>query len=207
MYKNRDWLYHRYILEGQTCKQIAETVNCHPRTIHSWLTKHNISRRKGGFNSMPEENKAGWLEQRRRWALENKDKMHPQGFRHSLATKVKMSLGRQGERHPNWKGGWQNWHGYVYIKLPQDNPYIGMVNANGYVLEHRLVVAQRLGRDLIEGEIVHHHNGVRNDNRFCNLALTSRSNHPHHTLLKLAQSRIRELEAQISQGNLGLGEE
>lgn len=37
--------------------------------------------------------------------------------------------------------------------------------SNGYMLEHRLVVAQLIGRALVEHENVHHLNGDRLDNR------------------------------------------
>jgi hypothetical protein len=60
-----------------------------------------------------------------------------------------------------------NNNGYVVVYEPE-NP---TSTANGFGLEHRLVMAEHLGRALTKYEQVHHKNGVRHDNRIENLEL------------------------------------
>lgn len=63
--------------------------------------------------------------------------------------------------------------GYVLVKMP-DHPN---ARKDGYVREHVLVMTQVLGRPLRPGEIVHHKNHDRADNRPENLDLTMRDQH------------------------------
>ena len=58
-------------------------------------------------------------------------------------------------------------NGYISIKKP-DCP---MAGGNGYVLEHRFVMSEVLGRPLTGNEHVHHRNGNRADNAAANLEL------------------------------------
>lgn len=101
----------------------------------------------------------------------------------------------RGDKSKNWRGGKKiDSSGYIQIYLAPDAPFFPMAYSNGYVLEHRLVVAERLGRCLTPDELVHHLNGIRDDNRNENLVLVNRTNHPNKTFVGQLQQRIRELE-------------
>ena len=66
------------------------------------------------------------------------------------------------EENGNWKGGrTRHKAGYVMVRVPL-HPRAGR---SPYVFEHILVAEELLGRHLVEGESVHHINGVRDDNR------------------------------------------
>lgn len=101
---------------------------------------------------------------------------------------------REGEKSSNWRGGKKiNKKGHVLI-LKKGHP---MADAQGYVLEHRLVMAEHLGRVLTSDEIVHHINGVKTDNRIENLKIMTNREHTilHHT----GQKRSIETRRKISQ--------
>lgn len=84
---------------------------------------------------------------------------------------VKRQFHLRGSEHPSWRGGVIAIQGYRAIRIASDDPLESMRLQNGYVLEHRLVVARSLGRPLASGETVHHINGDRSDNRLENLQL------------------------------------
>jgi len=70
-----------------------------------------------------------------------------------------------------------NNQGYVLVRLQPEDPFFSMVEKSGYVLEHRLIMAKKLGRPLHGWESVHHKNGVRNANRQDNLLLVMGGKH------------------------------
>jgi len=108
----------------------------------------------------------------------------------------KMS-GYRGVKHHSYKGGMRshNPDGYILTTIYTDDPFYAMHTAS-YILEHRLIMARHIGRCLDKDEIVHHLNGVKDDNRIENLALLKTNGHNTGTLLELAQARIKELEKQ-----------
>jgi HNH endonuclease len=69
--------------------------------------------------------------------------------------------------------------GYVLVLVDEDDAIARpMASKQGYVPEHRLVVARALGRTLLPTEQVHHINGQKTDNRLANLELRTKPHGP-----------------------------
>jgi hypothetical protein len=79
-----------------------------------------------------------------------------------------------GSAHPRWRGGRQIRRGRTNILVGTDHP---MAMKSGYVLEYRLVMAEKLGRMLTSDEFVHHIDGDPTNNHPDNLMLVTRSEH------------------------------
>lgn len=74
-----------------------------------------------------------------------------------------------GHNHGSWKNGRIKAHGgHILVWVGDSHPY---ATAKGYVLEHRLVMEKIIGRYLLPREVVHHINGIPDDNRPENLFL------------------------------------
>src|SRR6266487_2630062 len=71
------------------------------------------------------------------------------------------SRGKPGASNGNWQGG----------RFIANDGYIRLRVNNDYVLEHRYVMEQHLGRPLLTNEQIHHRNHNRSDNRLENLEL------------------------------------
>jgi hypothetical protein len=96
--------------------------------------------------------------------------------------KLKMS----GPRNPAWKGGvtLMDKHGTYgkikYVRCPPE--LLPMARKDGYVMEHRLVMARMVGRPLTRTEVVHHRDHNPRNNAPENLELW-----PDNRLHKLAE--------------------
>lgn len=121
------------------------------------------------------------------------------------------------ENAPNWHTGWyKDVKGYIRVLLRPNDFFYLMADKTGYVLEHRLIMAKHLGRNLHSWEVVHHKGtkypsgSVKNrgDNRIENLQLVSVDRHNQITLLELKVAglerdtgrqaeRITALEAEL----------
>lgn len=97
----------------------------------------------------------------------------------SEALGLKYPQGRFGELASNWRGGRRlanKRQGYYYVYSPT-HPHC---TTSGYVMEHILVAEKKIGRYLKRGEVVHHVNHIKSDNRPENLLVMTRSEHVHH---------------------------
>jgi len=124
------------------------------------------------------------------------------GRKHSELSRLHMSQSHKGkqlhDKCPQWKGGRVlRANGYYFIKVHPNDFFYPMTTSQGYVFEHRLVMAKSLGRCLHSWEVVHHKNGIRSDNRLENLSLELTNGHNQITIL---ERRVAALEAV----NLGL---
>lgn len=116
------------------------------------------------------------------------------GYRHSEETKKRISAANSnnpkakwspdrkeamskrltGHAPWNWKGGrLKSNGGYIKVFKPE-HPN---AHKKGYVMEHRLVMEEKLGRFLRREEEVHHRNGIKDDNRIENLEVVMWNNH------------------------------
>jgi len=112
---------------------------------------------------------------RKKWSEAHK------GLKHSEETKKKISEAHKGKhfsaehrenisrarRQRPIVGKKKTAHGYIMI-LKKSHPH---ADHQGYVYEHRLIMEKIRGRYLKPEEIVHHKNGIPDDNRPENLRL------------------------------------
>jgi len=91
-----------------------------------------------------------------------------------------------------WQGGRQKTpDGYINIWLDESDFFYPMCNSTHCVREHRLVMAKHLGRCLHDWEVVHHKNGIKDDNKLTNLQLHTNI---HHNQLTNLENKIKYLQ-------------
>ena len=107
-------------------------------------------------------------------AKKNKPRKNKDG---SLKVKVTQQKGRRYGRRDSRGEPVLTQHGYIQASVAEDDFFASMSKHNGYILEHRLVMARHLGRCLHQWEVVHHKNGIKTDNRLENLLLQTAGTH------------------------------
>lgn len=94
--------------------------------------------------------------------------LHSHMRRSGIKLRAQKQSMKTGRKSPNWKGGtYKTIDGYTRLSSGKRRN----------MLEHRMVAEQILGRKLRTGEMVHHINGMRDDNRNINLLICTRSYH------------------------------
>lgn len=100
------------------------------------------------------------------------------------------NYGNRREKCAAWKGGKRlSNYGYVLLFEPE-HPN---ARSDGYVLEHRFVMSEHLGRPLKDDEVIHHKDGNKQNNDIKNLEIISLSDH----------TRLHNYEREIFRDSLG----
>ncbi len=117
-------------------------------------------------------------------------------LRRSVRCRVCDNKARTGyflaDKNPNWRGGKTRCYGYVYLRVGSTSE-----RHHAYRAEHIVVWEKATGKKLPKGWVIHHFNGIRDDNRFENLVAMPRKRHNIKLAFESYEQRIRELEAKL----------
>ncbi len=127
----------------------------------------------------------------------SKGRCHPCYTRINSPKRKGRPTGLVGELSKTWKGGRIiDPDGYIKVLLRPDDFFFPLANSAGYAYEHRLVMAKHLNRCLLSWEVVHHRNGIKDDNRLENLQLLP--NKIIHIPSTRLQARMKALEDKVA---------
>jgi hypothetical protein len=143
--------------------KIAKELDVSVTTVFNYMKKYGIESR---------DHKETFTMKGHKLSLENCKRIGDlhRGKVLSEETKLKISEGHKvgGIGHKKVRSD-----GYIYVYFI-DHP---KSSAEGYIMEHILVMEAIIGRHLLDNECVHHKNEKRSDNRKENLELMTKSEH------------------------------
>lgn len=174
-YKNiltKDFLIKEYVNQEKSIWTIGREVSIDKETVRRYLKKYNLLRTKS------EASKVG--------------KRHHKKECLCLSCRCKKGL-TYGENNPSFKGyRLKNHEGYIFLYLPNHPSRI-----NNYIAEHRYIMEQHIGRYLKPTEIIHHKNGIKDDNRIENLHLCNnrKEHHKYHYGYRKGVKEYGQVEA------------
>lgn len=160
--------------------KLAEEFDTTESTIRKVVRRQGLAINPKG-NQYREFTSEEVSEMQRRWEAGESQTVIAQAFQSSQVT-ISRVLRRAGitvvhrkpvgEAHGSWKGGRVvTSEGYIRVMVPSSDPLRCLADRQGYVLEHRLVMARHLGRPLLPSETVHHIDGDKTHNVPENLQL------------------------------------
>ena len=106
---------------------------------------------------------------------------------------------RRGAAHCRWNSDLiLSEHGYVRVRVGVEHP---LADPNGYAYEHLVVWCAAGHARPGAGELLHHKNEDKTDNRYSNLELTGRSEHSaHHIAARRRDATGRLLDGVLHDG-------
>lgn len=159
---------------GLSMKEIGKELNMATGKVYKWFHIYKIETREWGSKSIIARSKISKSKtgvsvgKGRKFSKEHIDK---------LSRTHTVGIGRKEK----------NQKGYVRIYFPSHPK----ADKRGWILEHDLIMECNLGRWLDNNEVVHHINGIKDDNRLKNLQLMTRSEHAKlHRLERLNRNGV-----------------
>lgn len=128
------------------------------------------------------------------------------GIRRTLAETHKLQGRTQvGAGNPAWRGGRKKKQrdGYIFVYAPDHPRVLARVSKHPgkriskYIAEHILIWEAAHGRLLPLDWIIHHINGVTDDNKACNFLAMPKKNHSPSLSIKEVQLRLRQVEGEL----------
>jgi len=174
-----DEVRKKYIDKKEPMWKIADDLNVSIGSVFNCMKKFGIESRD------MKEIMTGFKHSKA--SCEKISKIH-KGKIVSLETRTKISNAHTGRfTKPTKFGGHSRKRddGYIKVYLPT-HPY---ATKDGYVMEHILVMENEIGRYITRDKVVHHNNGVRDDNRLENLKLMTFKEHAGYHMRKRHEER------------------
>lgn len=191
-WRDRDTLKELYWENGLDLRDVGEELGCSADTVRVWLDKHDLGTRPRG--GIPED--TPWRDGDTLRQLYQEEKLSLSEVADRLgctAETVRTWLKRNGIEVRSIRRAQLGdmpvyWHeGYPTVGHDYDGKFYS-------VRIHRLVAVAEYGFDAVAGNIVHHRNGVRFDNRPSNLEPMSNKDHlEYHDETRIAPWRDKEL--------------
>lgn len=156
---NDEIIEEMYLKHGATMRSVGEALG-----ISSACVCRHLHRRGTPIKEKPDVKRIVTPETRKRIGEKHRGKVL------SEETRRKISAARtlHGIGHLKTRSD-----GYIYVYYP-DHP---CASADGYIMQHRFIMEQHIGRYLEKNEVVHHINHKRDDNRIENLQLMTFEEH------------------------------
>ena len=176
---DRDVLYNLYIVEKMPMHSIARELNMSVGKVFNNIKKYGIeSRPKQGFLGRKHSSEA-----LKKISAANK------GKKRTIETRKRISESRKLKSAGHKKLRDDGYIGVYFPKHPS-------ASKDGYVLEHRLIMENHIGRSLKNDEVVHHKNHIRTDNRLENLQLMTFKEHARLHMIERWQKKRGEMTYQ-----------
>lgn len=174
---DKNTLYTLYVIDKLSASKIGKLYKVDHKIICKYLKDYGIETRPRSFYL---KGRTVTKETREKISKANKGRVYGEQALKNI---------REGSKKNRLKGAGhkiKKQDGYILVYYPTHPKS----NNIGYVREHILVVEESIGKPLKDNEVVHHINGIKDDNRIENLQVMTKSEHmSYHSKLRWKKKR------------------